>query len=111
MAAESEDDSDIPCLVSDSEDELIIVAVEISFDAQPKRETFRNNYEEDLPTLGSPEKIRESEPNIIEKESAFAQPKAGSLRIHTYGTKNWQPCDWPDVCLRNNGVIGSPVDR
>ena len=70
MAAESEDDSDIPRLVSDGEDELIIVAVEISFDAQPKRETFGNNCQEDLPTLGSPE------PNIMEEESDFAQSKS-----------------------------------
>ena len=91
VAAESEDDSDIPRLFSDSEDEVLLDAVEIWFDAQPKRETFRNNCEEDLPTLGSPEKIRESEPNIMVEESTFAQPKSGSLHTYAYGTKNWQP--------------------
>ena len=40
VASESEDDADIPPLVSDSEDGLmfdVIDAVEISFEAQPKR--------------------------------------------------------------------------
>ena len=111
MPGESEDDSDsdIPHLVADSEDEVIVDAIQICFDAQPKREIFRNHCEEDLASLGSPEKIRESEPNIMEEESAFAQPKAGSL--HAYGTKNWQVCDWPDVCLRRYGIIASPFDR
>ena len=113
MSGESEDDSDsdIPHLVADSEDEVIVDEVQICFDAQPKRETFRNHCEEDLASLGSPEKIRESEPNVMEEVSAFAQPKAGSVHRYAYGTKKWQPCDWPDVCLRKSGVIGSPVDR
>ena len=43
VASESEDDADIPPLVSDSEDGLmfdVIDAVEISFEAQPKRKTL-----------------------------------------------------------------------
>ena len=109
VASESEDDADIPPLVSDSEDGLmfdVIDAVEISFEAQPKRKTLGNHSQEDredLPTLVSPE------PNNMEEESAFAEPKLGSP--HGYGTKIWQLCDWPDVCLRRYGIIASPVDR
>ena len=111
VSGESEDDSDsdIPHLVADSEDEVIVDEVQICFDAQPKRETFRNQCEEYLACLGSPEKSRESGPNVGEEVSAFAQPKAGS--VHRYGTKIWQLCDWPDVCLRRYGIIASPVDR
>ena len=74
VASESEDDADIPPLVSSSEDGLIfdvIDAVEISFEAQPKRKTLGNHSQEDredLPTLVSPE------PNNMEEESAFAEP-------------------------------------
>ena len=73
----SEDDADIPPLVSDSEDGLIfnvIDALEISFEAQSKRKTVGNHCQEDredLPTLASPE------PNNMEEESAFAEPKSG----------------------------------
>ena len=111
VSGESEDDSDsdIPNLVADSEDEVIVDELQICFDAQPKRETFRNQCEEDLACLGSPEKSRESEPNVREEVSAVAEPKAGS--VHRYGTKIWQLCDWPDVCLRRYGIIASPVDR
>ena len=54
VSGESEDDSDsdIPHLVADSEDEVIVDEVQICFDAQPKRETFRNQCEEDLASLG-----------------------------------------------------------
>ena len=75
VASESEDDADIPPLVSDSEDGLIfdvIGAVEIFFEAQPKRKTLGNHCQEDredLPTLLSPEA------NNMEEESAFAEPK------------------------------------
>ena len=113
VSGESEDDSDsdIPHLVADSEDEVIVDELQICFDALPKRETFRNQCEEYLACLGSPEESRESGPNVGEEVSAFAQPKAGSVHRYAYGTKKWQPCDWPDVCLRKSGVIGSPVDR
>ena len=111
VSGESEDDSDsdIPNLVPDSEDEVIVDELRICFDAQPKRETFTNQCEEYLACLGSPEKSRESEPNVREEVSAVAEPKAGS--VHRYGTKIWQLCDWPDVCLRRYGIIASPVDR
>ena len=83
VSGESEDDSDsdIPNLVADSEDEVIVDELQICFDAQPKRETFRNQCEEYLACLGSPEKSRESEPNVREEVSAVAEPKAGS--VHT----------------------------
>ena len=70
VASESEDDADIPPLVSDSEDGLIfnvIDAVVISFEAQPKRKTLGNHCQEDR------------------EESAFAEPKLGSP--HGYCTK------------------------
>ena len=67
VSGESEDDSDsdIPHLVADSEDEVIVDAVQICFAAQPHREIFRNHCEEDLASLGSPEKISESQNQIL----------------------------------------------
>ena len=109
VASESEDDADIPPLVPDSEDGLmfdVIDALEISFEAQPKRKTVGNHSQEDredLPTLVSPEA------NNMKEESAFAEPKSGSP--HAYGTKIWHVCDWPGVCLRHYGIFASFVDR
>ena len=50
VASESEDDADIPPLVPDSEDGLmfdVIDALEISFEAQPKRKTLGNHSQEE----------------------------------------------------------------